>query len=792
MMADPPEKDGPAGVAAPDRTKNFNTSLGVELTANHSAAQARPQRSAAPADPMHAHIAMLHQLAAPLAGTGKLVLATFGQDPATGKGLRPKVEHFAIGDVTGMVRAAIDLGRECHRNVYAALCVMRPDLPAGAKGGEADIIGVLGLVADFDDADAHLWAERLPLPPDYALETSTGRYQCFYLFDRPLLPVEAKPIAERLKHFARCDHGTADPSHVWRGAGTANWPNRKKLEEGRSPEPQPVKVVLPWRGTLTNPDALLKAMGGHRAEPAPGATDDASVGLLLKGLPPELRRRIVEPFDGDRSGNLFFVVSALAELGWPDHRIEAIISAHPTGIGEKYVGRKDLQKEVQRIRSKRPKQDGAGTAEPGESAGGPSSRDWRSRGIFNQNGTLIPILANALLALREVPALCGLFAFDEMQRAVVLLKPIPRHDGTTADVGALPRPITDEDVGLIQEFLQRCGLPRISRDISFQAVGMVAAERAFHPVRDYLEKINWDKVPRLDTWLNLYLEAEQTKYAAGIGAMFFMSMVARIFRPGCKSDHMLILEGAQGIRKSTACRILGGEYFSDALPDVTSKDSSQHLRGKWLIEVPEMNAMNKAETTALKAYITREKEIYRPPYGRIEVRERRQCVFVGTTNKTNYLRDETGGRRFWPVKVGETRSLDTDGLARDRDQLFAEAVARFKAGAKWWPDGAFELEQIAPQQEARFEADAWQDSISEYLADKGRVTIAEAAVAGLGMDSVSRIGTADQRRIANILERLGWIRGARGHGGVRWWTRGPTAAPAEATAARAAPSGAKF
>jgi predicted P-loop ATPase len=280
-------------------------------------------------------------------------------------------------------------------------------------------------------------------------------------------------------------------------------------------------------------------------------------------------------------------------------------------------------------------------------------------------------------------------------------------------------------------------------------------------VWEYLDRLVWDQQPRLDRWLTYYLGVERLNakapigedYVDAIGRMFLISAVARIFKPGCQCDYMLVLEGPQGNLKSSAVGILAGQWFSDHLPDLhaNQKDVSQHLNGKWIVEVPELAALLKADASAIKSFVTRRVEKYRRSYGRRDVIEPRQCVFIGTTNEVTYLRDPTGGRRFWPVKVAK---IDLGALRHDRDQLWAEALHRFLQRDRWWPDPAFEREIMQAEQAARFDEDAWTDPIRAFLQGSERTTVM-AVAAKLGF-TPDRLGTRDQRRIAAVLRTLGW------------------------------------
>ena len=378
-------------------------------------------------------------------------------------------------------------------------------------------------------------------------------------------------------------------------------------------------------------------------------------------------------------------------------------------------------------------------------------QDWRELCQKNEKKKLLPNSSNALIALKHDPAIRDCFAVDEMLRTVVVTHEIGQID-------TCRRWLTDVDVMKLHTWMQQNGFPGMGLETVRIAVQQRAEECAFHPVREYLRSLVWDEQPRIGVWLTRYMGAPLNPYTMHIGRMTMVQMVARIGEPGCQADHMLVLEGPQGVLKSSACRVLGGEWYSDHLPEIThQREASQHLRGKWIIEVSEMHAMNRAEATMLKSFITRTVERYRPYWGRNEVHEPRQCVFVGTTNQDTYLRDPTGGRRFWPVKTAVDAGIDLDALAADRDQLFAEAVQAYRNGDQWWPDQQFEREFIQDEQKARYDGDIWEAKITEYVSSRTKVTTAEIAKECLSIETGHQ-NTSHDIRIANILKELGWMK----------------------------------
>ncbi len=404
--------------------------------------------------------------------------------------------------------------------------------------------------------------------------------------------------------------------------------------------------------------------------------------------------------------------------------------------------------------------------------------DWRSRLLRSKkDGEIRSCTENAALFLEFHPDWRGVLGFNEFDGGFYCTRRAP--DPSRFQAGQELEDHFDLDV---VRWLERKGVflnPAAARSV----VDGAARRNAFHPVREYLEGLTWDGIERLNDWLVLYAGAEGTEYNRAVGRCFLLSAVARVMRPGCKVDTSLIMEGKQGSYKSTLVRVLAGDrYYTDQLSDLGSKDAAMQLRGAWIVEIAELDVLMRAESSAAKAFFSQMDDRFRLPYGRRIVRVPRQCVFMGTTNSDVYLKDATGNRRFWPVKTGK---IHIEELTRDRDQLWAEAVHRFRAGEPWHLQGEM-VQAAADAAEERLETDPWQPLVDRFVRNPEQrrdfsghpvepfdskpddVTTLDVLVHGIGV-APERANKAAQMRVATCLRLAGLERMRRRVGKELVW-----------------------
>jgi predicted P-loop ATPase len=388
--------------------------------------------------------------------------------------------------------------------------------------------------------------------------------------------------------------------------------------------------------------------------------------------------------------------------------------------------------------------------------------DWKADLLRSEHGALKPLLANAITLFRHAPPFVGLIALDEFAGRIMLLGTPPWEH---SDKPWTPRPWSNTDDIRAAEWLQRQGIA-VNPNVAGQAVTAIAERQRFHPVIDYLDRLEWDRQPRLDTWLTKYVGVQNSPYHRQVGRCSLIAAIARIRRPGSKVDTMPILEGVQGLGKSTLLRLLFAPWYSDEIADFGSKDAAMQLSGAWLIEISELDAMSRADAGRIKAFISRTTDRYRPPYGSRVIEQPRSCVFWGTTNSDAYLKDETGGRRFWPVKIGK---IDLDGVATVRDQLWAEAQHAFTSGDNWWFEDAAVRAAAADEQRARYEGDPWDNLIGQFVATRSFVTVPQILKEAFEMPA-GQWGQREQTRVARCLKSLGFVRRQKRKGGAdRIW-----------------------
>ena len=390
------------------------------------------------------------------------------------------------------------------------------------------------------------------------------------------------------------------------------------------------------------------------------------------------------------------------------------------------------------------------------------NQPWQGKLDTNRK-TGIPVrkLLNVLVILESDPAFQGAIQFNDLRHEAMAMRPMPwdKINGVWQ-----PRQWGDADDAELAVWIQSNGV-NFPTTLVAEAVQIVARRNHYHPIKDYFAHIVWDGEHRLDTWVIDHLGCEDTVYNRQVGAKWMISGVARIHQPGhAKVDCMLVLEGEQGIGKSTALRIIGdpcgADSFTDSISAFGTKDAAQEVCGVWLIEISELDAITRpADVSTVKSFLSKTSDRYRPPYGRHVKTFPRQCFFGGSTNSQNWNRDDTGGRRFWPIVCG---IMNLEGLRANIDQLWAEAHTRYLAGDTWWLEDEAIIARAREIVEERQLEDPWSDKVGrivddfEYLGNAEWVTT-EQILREIGVER-GKAGFADSQRIATVLRKKGWHR----------------------------------
>ena len=402
----------------------------------------------------------------------------------------------------------------------------------------------------------------------------------------------------------------------------------------------------------------------------------------------------------------------------------------------------------------------------------------RAKLLTSNNGSPRKIVANATTIFALDPRWNGVLAHDALSDRVVKLK-APEWHADDAPKVSEPGQWTDADTTRAQAWLSREYGLDLGADTANAAVQAAAERNAFDPLGDYFGALPpWDGVERIDTFLPVVFRADDTPYTRAIGRRWLISAVARALRPGCKVDHVLVLEGLQGKKKSTALERLcpSADLFFDSELSIGDKDAYQVLRGKWIVELGELAAISRHDLAILKAFITRRIDTYRPSFGRRPIDSPRRFLFAASTNEREYLKDPTGNRRWWPVWC--PGPIDIGLIEEARDQLWAEALQALEAGAPWWLESDDLTAVARVEQEEREQVHPWEEQVAKYLAGlleraggpqdhhaprcecvrcRG-VTTAAVLLGALGIEP-GKQGRADEGDAGKILRGLGWEKG---------------------------------
>lgn len=369
---------------------------------------------------------------------------------------------------------------------------------------------------------------------------------------------------------------------------------------------------------------------------------------------------------------------------------------------------------------------------------------YRTLGLnLTRSGSPVPNMDNVIRILQTVEHFQKNIWFDTFHQNFYTTWPTGRK-----------RIWEEHDFLLLTLFIQRqLGMSNIVEANVRQGFLAFARTNTKNEPKDWMDSLQWDKVPRVELFAVDALSSEDNEYTRAVSKNFWVSMVARIFSPGCKADNMVILEGPQGSKKSSVLAAIGGDWFSEISEDPGSKDFLIALQGKLLLEVAELDSFYKADFNTIKKMLSCRSDRFRMPYSRTIEEFPRSCIFAGSTNDFEYIKDQTGGRRFWPISVGK---IDLDYINTMREQLFAEAVYLYKNKTTWWEMPY----STSAEQEKRRASDAWEATLQEWLnqnkheASQKKYLLSSIASSVFGV-SIDRLEKRTQMRIAQILRRVG-------------------------------------
>jgi putative DNA primase/helicase len=415
---------------------------------------------------------------------------------------------------------------------------------------------------------------------------------------------------------------------------------------------------------------------------------------------------------------------------------------------------------------------------------------WQGRFQCKSSGEPYPSLGNAQLAFQHHVKWQGVLAYDEFIGDIVCTKLPPWHGDYRPGQFSISDWL-ENDMRRAAIWLERTHRIRAPVPLVKEALYVVADTYKRHPVRTWLRSLKWDRVHRLDDMFVKICGASDDEYSREISKNFLIGAVARVMRPGCQLDSMPILEGKQGVGKTSFLKTLFGEWFLSSNIDITTKDGYQVLQRKWCAELGELDSLNRRQVSAIKQFVSQSVDTYRPSYGHKAQDFPRQCVFAGTTNDFVYLKDGTGARRFWPLVILGIKQpnglymVDLDSLREWREQLFAEALVRYKKGEAWHITDPELIKQHALIAEEKREIEPWetigQRWVDRKLASEGGklriskgVTTYDLLVRALRLDP-GKLTKYDEMRAAETLKALGFTERERVStlGGREWIFRKP-------------------